>query len=102
MLASNSLVLVLDPQKAVMKTACDCATGRYTLVHPPPLPLDFGQKAFLRERGGGGVYFETPRGRIFITPPLSYTPPTHRRLFSGVRAVYKVWAPDLFIQTQSD
>ena len=27
-----SLVLVLDPQKAVMKTACACATGRYTLV----------------------------------------------------------------------
>ena len=32
MLASNSLVLVLDPQKAVMETARVCATGRYTLV----------------------------------------------------------------------
>ena len=31
-LASDLLVLVLDLQKAVMKTACACATGRYTLA----------------------------------------------------------------------
>ena len=33
--------------------------------------------------GGGGVYFEAPRGRNFIRPPF-YTPPTPRRVFSGV------------------
>ena len=33
--------------------------------------------------GGGGVYFEAPRGRNFIRPPPFYTPPTPRRVFSG-------------------
>ena len=40
---------------------------------PPPPPPHFGQKTFLRERGGG-AYFEAPRGRNFIPPPLLYTP----------------------------
>ena len=40
---------------------------------PPPLPPpDFGQKAFLRERGGGVVYFEAPAAGILYPPPLLY------------------------------
>ena len=29
-------------------------------------------------------YFEAPRGRNFFSPPLFYTPPSPRRVFSGV------------------
>ena len=39
---------------------------------PPPHPIS-GHKAFFRG-GGGGVYFEAPRGRNFIRPPFLYTP----------------------------
>ena len=50
---------------------------------PPPPPPTFGQEALFRRGGGGGVYFGGPRGRNFIRPPF-YTPPTLRRVFSGV------------------
>ena len=44
-----------------------------------------GSKAFFRGGGVGGVYFEAPRVRNFIRPPPPfYTPPTPRRVFSGV------------------
>ena len=45
-------------------------------------------------RGGGRVvYFEAPRGRNFICHP-SYTPPTPRRVLSGVGGgVYKIIWP---------
>ena len=36
-------------------------------IRPPPPPPFSGQKAFSGE-GGGGVYFEAPRGRNFIRP----------------------------------
>ena len=38
---------------------------------PPPTPIS-GHKAFFRG-GGGGVYFEAPRGRNFIPPPPFYS-----------------------------
>ena len=50
---------------------------------PPPLP-HFWPEGIFQGRGGGVVYFEAPRGRNFIRPPLLYTPPTPRRVFSGV------------------
>ena len=56
---------------------------------PPPL----GQKAFFRERGGC-VYFEAPRGRIFIPPPLIIHPP--QKGISG--GVYKIWPRTFFFQ----
>ena len=41
---------------------------------PPPSPLFLAKRHFSGE-GGGGVYFEAPRGRNFIRPPpLLYTP----------------------------
>ena len=40
----------------------------------PPLPLFLAKRHFSGE-GGGGVYFEAPRGRNFTPPPpLLYTP----------------------------
>ena len=53
------------------------------LYTPPPLPPFLAKRHFPVE-GGGGVYFEAPRGRNFIRPPPLYTPPTPRRVFSGV------------------
>ena len=52
-------------------------------IRPPPLPPFLARRHFSRE-GGGGVYFEAPRSRNFIRPPPFYTPPTPRRVFSGV------------------
>ena len=40
---------MFGPQKAVMKTASTCATGRYMLVHPPP--LSFPSLIFLFYQG---------------------------------------------------
>ena len=48
----------------------------------PPPPAFFGQKAFLGGKGGGGVYFEPPRGRDVIHPP-SFTPPPVEGYFRG-------------------
>ena len=58
---------------------------------PPPLPPFLAIRHFSGE-GGGGVYFEAPRGRNFIPPPPFYTPPTPRRVISGVGGVgvYKI------------
>ena len=51
---------------------------------PPPPPPFLAKRHFPGE-GGGGVYFEAPRGRNFIPPPpLLYTPTPTRRVFSGV------------------
>ena len=48
---------------------------------PPP---DFWPKGMFQGRGVGGVYFESPRSRNFLPPPLFIHPPTPRRVFSGV------------------
>ena len=48
-----------------------CHPGR-NYINPPPLPPFLAKRQFSGE-GGGGVYFEAPRGRNFIPPPL-YTP----------------------------
>ena len=45
---------------------------------PPPLP-PFARKEFL-----GGAYILKPPRQEFYTPPLFYTLPTPRRVFSGV------------------
>ena len=59
---------------------------------PPPFP-HFWPKGIFQGRGGGGVYFEAPRGINFIRPPLFIHPPAPRRVFSGVGGVgvYKIW-----------
>ena len=53
------------------------------MIYAPPPPPPFLAKRDFPGEGGGGVYFEAPRGRNFIPPPF-YTPPTPRRVFSGV------------------
>ena len=55
--------------------------SRERLYKPSPPP--FLAKRHFSGEGGGGVYFEAPRGRNFIRPPF-YTPPTPRRVFSGM------------------
>ena len=45
------------------------APGRNCI--PPPPPAISAERPFPGE-GGGGVYFEAPRGRNFIRPPLLY------------------------------
>ena len=80
----------------------ESVSSREKLYTPPPSPHFLAKRHFSRE-GGGGVYFEAPRGRNFIRPPF-YTPPTPRRVFSemGGVGVYKIWPrisfvfPDLF------
>ena len=59
-------------------------TSRERLYTPPPSSPFLAKRHFSGE-GGGSVYFEAPRGRNFIRPPPPfYTPPTPRRVFSGV------------------
>ena len=54
----------------------------------PPLPI-LAIRHFLG--GGGGVYFEAPRGRNFITPPFVHHP-TLELYFQGWGVVvYKIW-----------
>ena len=55
--------------------------SREELYTPPPPPI-FGQKGIFM--GGGGVYILKPPRQEFYTPPLFYTPPTPKRVFSGV------------------
>ena len=51
----------------------------------PPCPPPFLAKRHFPGEGGGGVYFEAPRGRNLIRPPPPfYTPPTPRRVFGRV------------------
>ena len=53
------------------------------IIYAPP---HLGPEGIFQGRGGGGVYFEAPRGRNCFHPPLSiyHTPPTPRRVISGV------------------
>ena len=56
------------------------------IKNPPPLAPHLGQKTCFSGGGEGCVFFEPPSGRNFIRPPpLFYTPPSPRRVFSGVR-----------------
>ena len=59
---------------------------------PPPPPPFFGPEAFFRG-GGGGCIFRGPTRQEFYTPPPFYTPPTPRRVFSGVGGwgCIKIW-----------
>ena len=59
-------------------------------IHPPPPPIL--AKRHSPGEGGGGVYFEVHAAGILYPPPI-YTPPTPRRVFSGVGGVgvYKIW-----------
>ena len=50
---------------------------------PPPLPPFLAKRHFSGE-GGGGVYFEAPRGRNFIRPPPPFIhPPPLEGYFQG-------------------
>ena len=55
--------------------------GRH-YIRPPPPPPNFGQKAFLRERGGGCI-FRTLRSRNFIRPPSFLHPAPLEGYFQG-------------------
>ena len=57
-----------------------------TYIGPPP-PPPFLAKRHFQGRGGGGVYFEAPRGRNFIRPPPFIHPPPLGGYISG----YMVW-----------
>ena len=63
---------------------CNFSPGR-NYIRPPPLP------PFLAKRHFPVEDFEAPRGRNLYAPPF-YTPPTPRRVFSGVGGVrvYKI------------
>ena len=61
--------------------------SREKLYTPPPLPHFWPERNFY---GGGGGYILKPPRQEFFSPPLFYTPPTPRRVFSGV-GVYKIW-----------
>ena len=66
--------------------------SREKLYTPPPPSPHFGQKAFLRGMGGGGVYFEGPPGQDFIRPPSLYAPHPLKGIFRcGGVGVYKIW-----------
>ena len=52
------------------------------LYTPHPLPLFLAKRHFPGE-GGGGVYFEAPRGRNFIRPPPFIHPPPLEGCFQG-------------------
>ena len=54
--------------------------SRKKLYTPPPPFL--AKRHFLGE-GGGGVYFEAPRGRNFIRPPFLIHPPPLGGYFQG-------------------
>ena len=47
---------------------------RFLTPPPSPLPPSLAKRDFPGE-GGGGVYFEGPRGRNFIPPPFIHAPP---------------------------
>ena len=44
------------------------------IIYAPPPPPPFLATRHFSGEGGGGVYFEAPRGRNFIRPPFLYTP----------------------------
>ena len=77
--------------KNVMKLGiCSCKfPGRNYIRPPPPTPIS-GHKAFFRG-GGVGVYILRPHAAGILYAPPFYTPPTPRRVFSGVGGwVYKI------------
>ena len=49
-----------------------CSRGK---LYTPPPPPPFLAKRHFPVEGGGGVYFEAPRGRNFIPPPFIHPPP---------------------------
>ena len=58
---------------------------RGEIIYTPPPPPISGPKPFFRG-GGLGVYILRPHAvGILYAPPPFYTPPTPRRVFSGVR-----------------
>ena len=58
--------------------------GEIIYAPPPPPPPISGQKAFFRRGGWGCIFWGATRQEFYTPPPLFYTPPTFRRVFSGV------------------
>ena len=56
--------------------------GEIIYAPPPPSPPFLAKRHFPVE-GGGGVYFEAPRGRNFYTPPPFIHPPPLEGYFQG-------------------
>ena len=52
------------------------------IIYAPPLPPFLAVRHFSGE-GGGGVYFEAPRGRNLIRPPPFIRPPLLEGYFQG-------------------
>ena len=60
-------------KKKAASTCFNFKSRRKLYTPPPPFP-HFWPKGIFQGRGGGGVYFEPPRGRNFIRPPLLCAP----------------------------
>ena len=84
----GTLEMHLPPHIWAKKTSSFAKIPGRNYIRPPPPSPPFLAKRHFPGEGGGGVYFEAPRGRphaagILYAPPF-YTPPTPRRVFSGV------------------
>ena len=53
------------------------------IIYAPPPSPHFWPKGHFPVEGGGGVYFEAPRGKNFIRPPLFIHPPPLGECFQG-------------------
>ena len=88
--AVDTIIMKIVAITAVVVSAVIAAAAAAVVVVVPernyihPLSPISGQK--VPGEGGGGVYFEAPRGRNFIPPPPPpfIHRPTRRRVFSGV------------------
>ena len=71
------------------------------MIYTPPPPPHFWLKGIFEGRGVG-VYILRPHAAGILYAPLFYTPPTPRRVFSGVGGwgVYKIW-PRICVQFRS-
>ena len=79
--ANKRKINELHPFTHPLLPAAQLNPGR-NYIHPPPPPPISGPKAFFRE--GVGVYILRPQAVGILYAPPFYTPPTPRRVFSGV------------------
>ena len=71
------------PIPSATKTLCNQKIQGKLYTPPPPPPI-FLPKGIFQGRGVGVYKFRGPHAAGILYAPLSYTPPTLRRVFSGV------------------
>ena len=84
---SLSLLFLSFPLFVFLSSESPCKwmfPGRNYKRPPPPFPPISARRPFAETGGGAGLYILKPPAAGFYTPPLFYTPPTPRRVFSGV------------------